>query len=705
MGDAPTEEMIAAAEARFQLVRQESDYSNISFSDIDSEDDEGTCPLCCADLGVEDLNFFPCKCGYQLCLFCYGRLKNEFEAQCPACRTIYGDGEYKIPPEQLGKMAKELTRARENVKREKVRERNRRRDERARQKKREEYVAAQQKAHEAATKRHNENKEREELQRQQQMASVQRANEQQQKHAQQQQEILRQHMLRQQQQFLLVQAQAQAAMAQEFFRQQQQRETTMGGKQRGTNDNEPSDASPDGPSMPSGAPPTGRNSGRQDGLPSQSGLSLQQQQQQMMAYLNHQQERLKHQMNNAAGAFQNVSPAMQGMPHMGQPQDSRSGGFGHASQMNAFGPAGPEQQQLQQRGVAQYDRSSNTLQRPDERDANQSMPPTNLVDSFQRIGIQSNAFPRQPDSHPPFPYSQAQGGNARVPDPIWSKQPQSGGGEGPRQDPRSQPQQTTYEPTGGRSRFGFALEGQHAGLHRQDPRQHQQLPAQGANVQQPGEQQTASSQEQKRRRQQQWLQQQQQMQLRMRQQQMQRQPNNYHGANSVNMRATEWIMSKMSPGDSNKQTIASEPAPALEAPGFSPMQSTRRSPDDGRGDNVQPGVAPPAPSVPERPFHPPLHGSNGTPLALDGTEATVSVSQSQMDAFAAGAAAVAAAKAKREQKIRMKDGRATSKRPGGSDVGRGGRGQGRGRGRGGRGGRGRGKGRGQGRGRGRGRGR
>ena len=42
---------------RFELTRVDTDYSNISFSDLDSEDDEGVCPLCCNDLGVEDLNF------------------------------------------------------------------------------------------------------------------------------------------------------------------------------------------------------------------------------------------------------------------------------------------------------------------------------------------------------------------------------------------------------------------------------------------------------------------------------------------------------------------------------------------------------------------------------------------------------------------------------------------------------------------------
>lgn len=50
-----------------------------------------TCPLCIENLDETELDFYPCRCGYQVCLFCYDRLKKEYGAQCPKCRTEYGD--------------------------------------------------------------------------------------------------------------------------------------------------------------------------------------------------------------------------------------------------------------------------------------------------------------------------------------------------------------------------------------------------------------------------------------------------------------------------------------------------------------------------------------------------------------------------------------------------------------------------------------
>lgn len=49
------------------------------------------CPLCCEELDETEKLFYPCVCGYQLCLFCYDRIKSECKSQCPGCRQIYGD--------------------------------------------------------------------------------------------------------------------------------------------------------------------------------------------------------------------------------------------------------------------------------------------------------------------------------------------------------------------------------------------------------------------------------------------------------------------------------------------------------------------------------------------------------------------------------------------------------------------------------------
>lgn len=40
------------------------------------------CPLCITPLDVMESGWVPCPCGYQLCLFCYERIRNEFNNQC-----------------------------------------------------------------------------------------------------------------------------------------------------------------------------------------------------------------------------------------------------------------------------------------------------------------------------------------------------------------------------------------------------------------------------------------------------------------------------------------------------------------------------------------------------------------------------------------------------------------------------------------------
>ena len=144
-----------------QKIMSRLEKLDISFSDIDSEDDDDVCPLCCADLQIEDLNFFPCPCGYQLCLFCYNRLKNEFEPRCPACRTIYGDGEHKLDPKDLVKIGAELQKEHDQKKRQKERDRKYRREERQRRKHREEQQAMIQKQREDQRRQLNESRARE----------------------------------------------------------------------------------------------------------------------------------------------------------------------------------------------------------------------------------------------------------------------------------------------------------------------------------------------------------------------------------------------------------------------------------------------------------------------------------------------------------------------------------------------------------------
>ncbi|KAK2079866.1 hypothetical protein QBZ16_002261 [Prototheca wickerhamii] len=50
---------------------------------------EPTCPLCITPLDDTERGWVPCPCGYQLCLFCYERIRNEFNNLCPGCRGVY----------------------------------------------------------------------------------------------------------------------------------------------------------------------------------------------------------------------------------------------------------------------------------------------------------------------------------------------------------------------------------------------------------------------------------------------------------------------------------------------------------------------------------------------------------------------------------------------------------------------------------------
>ena len=49
-------------------------------SDGEDDEEEGDiCPLCCNDLDATDKHFRPCKCGYQICAWCW------HQRACPEC--------------------------------------------------------------------------------------------------------------------------------------------------------------------------------------------------------------------------------------------------------------------------------------------------------------------------------------------------------------------------------------------------------------------------------------------------------------------------------------------------------------------------------------------------------------------------------------------------------------------------------------------
>ncbi|XP_062171346.1 uncharacterized protein LOC133877121 isoform X2 [Alnus glutinosa] len=59
-----------------------------------SDEGEKTCPLCAEEMDLTDQQLKPCKCGYEICVWCWHHIlgmaeKDETEGRCPACRAPY----------------------------------------------------------------------------------------------------------------------------------------------------------------------------------------------------------------------------------------------------------------------------------------------------------------------------------------------------------------------------------------------------------------------------------------------------------------------------------------------------------------------------------------------------------------------------------------------------------------------------------------
>lgn len=72
-----------------------------------AEEQDDDCPLCMEEMDPSDRNFRPCPCGYQVCRFCWHRLKEQEGGKCPACRRIYTEDAVQftpVPPEELDRV-------------------------------------------------------------------------------------------------------------------------------------------------------------------------------------------------------------------------------------------------------------------------------------------------------------------------------------------------------------------------------------------------------------------------------------------------------------------------------------------------------------------------------------------------------------------------------------------------------------------------
>ncbi|PWA60987.1 Nucleotide-binding, alpha-beta plait [Artemisia annua] len=59
-----------------------------------SDEGEKTCPLCAEEMDLTDQQLKPCRCGYDICVWCWHHImdmaeKDNTEGRCPACRTPY----------------------------------------------------------------------------------------------------------------------------------------------------------------------------------------------------------------------------------------------------------------------------------------------------------------------------------------------------------------------------------------------------------------------------------------------------------------------------------------------------------------------------------------------------------------------------------------------------------------------------------------
>ncbi|XP_041983359.1 uncharacterized protein LOC121736319 isoform X2 [Aricia agestis] len=63
-----------------------------------SGEEQAECPLCMEPLEVDDLHFYPCTCGYQICRFCWNRIREGENGLCPACRKAYPENPADFTP-------------------------------------------------------------------------------------------------------------------------------------------------------------------------------------------------------------------------------------------------------------------------------------------------------------------------------------------------------------------------------------------------------------------------------------------------------------------------------------------------------------------------------------------------------------------------------------------------------------------------------
>ncbi|KAK2725200.1 CCR4-NOT transcription complex subunit 4-like isoform X1 [Artemia franciscana] len=73
---------------------------------IESSEEAIECPLCLEPFEMDDLSFYPCTCGYQICRFCWHRIRTDENGLCPACRKPYAENPADFKPLTSQELAK-----------------------------------------------------------------------------------------------------------------------------------------------------------------------------------------------------------------------------------------------------------------------------------------------------------------------------------------------------------------------------------------------------------------------------------------------------------------------------------------------------------------------------------------------------------------------------------------------------------------------
>ncbi|XP_038901785.1 uncharacterized protein LOC120088502 isoform X3 [Benincasa hispida] len=79
-----------------------------------SDGGEKTCPLCAEEMDPTDQQLKPCKCGYEICVWCWHHImemaeKDGTEGRCPACRAIYDKEKIVGTASSCGRLVAEIS--------------------------------------------------------------------------------------------------------------------------------------------------------------------------------------------------------------------------------------------------------------------------------------------------------------------------------------------------------------------------------------------------------------------------------------------------------------------------------------------------------------------------------------------------------------------------------------------------------------------